>query len=671
MDEIQQKNYSIKGICSKNKKMNIKCSLMKQVVVFLALLGLKTIIFTFLFYSKKKIKNNFQKIYKRKLEELGYSDEYSYDTNDYSSEPDIISDTTLDTLDTTNYIIEINQGTDIINNCTGINFFENICRPNNINKSQDLNFIEDILNQIKDGEFTELFNRTIEEDTYFINSDNNITYQISTVSSQYSANNSTVSLEKCELMLKDIYSINKDEKLILLKLEHYIENIKIPIIEYQLFTKDGQKLNLSYCDNIPEIVSIPVNINEREEFIHDPNSDFYQDRCYTYTSEYGTDLSLFDRKNNFNEKFLSLCEKDCIYQGYNNTNKTVKCECKTKIEFPKYTKTEKLDIKELLYQFIDFKKLLNLYVLTCPKVLFTSKGLKKNFGSYFNIAIIAVLIIFLIFFYLKGNNSFKEKINNIIDQKIQEKDTEYNIIISDTQTQDPDISLENYNDYEINNLGYDEALKLDKRTYCESYVSKIKLDCLFIFTFLVKDDYNSTEIKICLFLFWLSLDFTVEALFFTDSTMHKIYEDKGKYNFLYQLPKIIYRILISNLFKKILQKLSLYEDKIAKIVNDNGNKNDKKEEINNLLQSKARFTVFFIILILLLLFFWYYLSSFCAVFKNTQIPLIKDIIIGYISPFPFIYANLPCALKFWALKRESICLYKFSGIIEKILDFIL
>ena len=116
----------------------------------------------------------------------------------------------LYTIDTTYYTIETNPVTDNINDCTGINFFKNICRSNNTNKSQDLHFIEDILNQIKDGEFIELFNRMIEEDINFINSDNNITYQLSTVSSQYSANKSIVSLEKCELMLKDIYSINKD-----------------------------------------------------------------------------------------------------------------------------------------------------------------------------------------------------------------------------------------------------------------------------------------------------------------------------------------------------------------------------------------------------------------------------------------------------------------------------
>ena len=68
------------------------------------------------------------------------------------------------------------------------------------------------------------------------------------------------------------------------------------------------------------------------------------------------------------------------------------------------------------------------------------------------------------------------------------------------------------------------------------------------------------------------------ALFFTDSTMHKIYEDKGKYNFLYQLPIIIWPILISNILREILKYFSLYEDKIAKIVNDNNKNNGKKKK---------------------------------------------------------------------------------------------
>ena len=77
-------------------------------------------------------------------------------------------------------------------------------------------------------------------------------------------------------------------------------------------------------------------------------------------------------------------------------------------------------------------------------------------------------------------------------------------------------------------------------------------------------------------------------------------------------------------------------------------------------------------MILFLLLFWYYLSSFCAVFKNTQIPLIKDTIIGYvISLFaPFVFTIFTCALRFCALKKECKCLYKASDIIGRIFDFI-
>ena len=313
--------------------------------------------------------------------------------------------------------------------------------PNKKNNKEDTDYIYHIISQIEEGIFKELFNRTIEQETNFIQLDNNITYQISTVSSQYSTNLSKVSLEKCESILKDVYSLDKDEKLLLLKLEHNIESFKIPIIEYQLFTKDGQKLNLSYCNKIPEIVSIPINISESEEFIHNPYSDFYEDRCYPYTSEYDTDLTVYDRKNNFNEKFLSLCEKNCIYKGYNSTNQSVNCECKTKIEFPKNT-TIGFNLKELLYQFINIKKYSNIFVITCIKVLFTKKGFKINFGSYYNIAIFVGIVIIAILFGLKGYDSFQTKINDIIERKFEnykeelnQTETENNIHINEKDDQ--------------------------------------------------------------------------------------------------------------------------------------------------------------------------------------------------------------------------------------------
>ena len=100
-------------------------------------------------------------------------------------------------------------------------------------------------------------------------------------------------------------------------------------------------------------------------------------------------MTIFDRKNDFNEKFLSLCEKNCVYKGYNYINKTANCECKTNNIFPKNF-TEELDVKDLVYQFIDFDKISNLFVITCHKVLFTSAGVKTNAGSYLLLQLLLV-----------------------------------------------------------------------------------------------------------------------------------------------------------------------------------------------------------------------------------------------------------------------------------------
>ena len=124
-------------------------------------------------------------------------------------------------------------------------------------------------------------------------------------------------------------------------------------------------------------------------------------------------MTLYDRKNNFNKKYLSLCEKNCIYKGYNKVNKTANCECKTKTEFPKFT-TQKVDLLNLLYRFLEEnKKFTNFFVLTCTNELFSSKGFKTNFGSYFNIGIFALIIYFGIVFFLKRYHPLLTKIENL------------------------------------------------------------------------------------------------------------------------------------------------------------------------------------------------------------------------------------------------------------------
>ena len=88
----------------------------------------------------------------------------------------------------------------------------------------------------------------------------------------------------------------------------------------------------------------------------------------------------------------------------------------------------------------------------------------------------------------------------------------------------------------MNSLDYEEACKFDKRSFFQYYISLLKNKHLFLFSFYTYNDYNSRIIKIFLFFFNFGIFITINALFFNDKTIHKIYLDEGNYNFVYQIP---------------------------------------------------------------------------------------------------------------------------------------
>ena len=257
--------------------------------------------------------------------------------------------------------------------------------------------------------------------------------------------------------------------------------------------------------------------------------------------------------------------------------------------------------------------------------------------------------------------------NNIINAQIIENNS--NSILDNNNYEIVNCkNIIKYNDYEINNLQYDDALNYDKRSYTQYYFSLLKTKHLIIFTFYTKNDYNSRAIKVILFLFSFALYFTVNSLFFSDSTMHKIYEDEGDFNFIYQIPQIFYSTIITGLITKIIKFLSLTEKDILDIKKrKNESKNLDEIKFNLLYYFNIKYILFFILTFSFLILFWYYLSCFCAVYKNTQIHLLKDTLIsfGISLIYPFGLNCLPGILRIPSLKSNNKkCIYDFSKIIQ-------
>ena len=144
-----------------------------------------------------------------------------------------------------------------------------------------------------------------------------------------------------------------------------------------------------------------------------------------------------------------------------------------------------------------------------------------------------------------------------------------------------------------------------------------------MFSFAPYNDYNSKIIKIFLFFFSFCLDFTINALFFSDDTMHKIYEDKGKFDFLYQMPQILYSTIISKVIDSLIRKFALSQDNIVELKNQKGSIDLKKIKSKILRILKIKFILFFTSAFIILILFWYYITCFCGIYVNTQIHLIK------------------------------------------------
>ena len=224
------------------------------------------------------------------------------------------------------------------------------------------------------------------------------------------------------------------------------------------------------------------------------------------------------------------------------------------------------------------------------------------------------------------------------------------------------------NDQELNSLSYDMALKYDKRTYCQYYWALLKKKQLILFAFIPTNDYNLNTIKISLFIISFSLYFTINGFFFTDDTMHKVYEDKGKFNLFYHIPQILYSTLVSSLINIVLKMLSLSEKDIISIKeqNDIVKAREKAKKIE--LYIKIKFILFVILAVLFMVFFWYFISCFCSVYKNTQMILIKDTLIsfGLSMIYPFGLNLLPGFFRIPALRavnKDKETLYKLSLIV--------
>ena len=700
-----------------------------------------------------------------------------------------------------------------VNNCSISERQKGLCKINNEPKENepDKEAEEKAVENVKEELTSSNFNTSeVDKGESIVIKQKDSTITISSSENQKkekSKNTTNIDLGECEDKIKEEYHIPKDKSLYILKIDINQEGLQIPKIEYEvyypLFGGSLVKLNLTACSDSKIDLSIPVVLTENIEKMNS-SSDYYNDICYTTTSVNGTDISLSDRKKEFVNNNLTVCEEDCDFSDYDYDLGKAVCSCKVKTNSTAKIIGVTIDKDKLYNSFTDFKNIANVKVLKCYKLIFGIDAYKYNYANLILIFVIFLFFITLFYFYCKdypyllriinfviffktnnllskkfekrkqleeeekkksesphkstittkkrkqnkninANKSKKQKQqpkkrvlptplflqylnymkqshSNPIKKKKKSKGTIFNyrrknINITDGENKNNNkgiintndnrnhkrnevnriqtmnesnkkitieengikielgeeelyemfLKINKYIDSELNKLPYDQAIKLDKRNYCDYYASLLRTKHLLVFSFMPVFDYNSRILKIFLFFFNFTVNFVVNALFFNDDTMHKIYTDGGSFNFIYNIPQILYSALICGFLNGIINLLALSDSSFV-LLKNKSNKNNVRTKAKEMISIlKIKFAFFFVINLVLLVGFWFYLGCFCAVYKNTQIHLIKDTLISFASSmlYPFALYFIPGIFRIWALKgKDKTIMYNFSKIIE-------
>ena len=130
----------------------------------------------------------------------------------------------------------------------------------------------------------------------------------STQNQKDNVSNLTMNLGQCENILKYNYNISNNNSLYMLLVIHEEDGKKVPKVEYEIYyplsNNNLTKLDMNYCQGTKIEISIAIKFNGDIDK-YNTSSNYYNDICSKTTSSSGTDISLIDRRNEFNRYIIN------------------------------------------------------------------------------------------------------------------------------------------------------------------------------------------------------------------------------------------------------------------------------------------------------------------------------------------------------------------------------
>ena len=222
-------------------------------------------------------------------------------------------------------------------------------------------------------------------------------------------------------------------------------------------------------------------------------------------------------------------------------------------------------------------------------------------------------------------------------------------------------------DDDINNIPYFLAKRIDKRNFKKMFLDTFLLNLALTNTFQKNSNFDLLTVKITAYLTTLSIDFWLNAIFYTDSIVDEKF-DNGNISFITEYLKSFYSCIVGVIFSSMLQKLSIYTfyfDIISKETHYSVNFLKICDKF--IYRVKKQLFIFFIFNLIFMLWMLYYCTIFCYIYNHNQFDWFKG---GWYSFFISILTTIIISfiislIRFISINKEIKYLYNVSSYLSR------
>ncbi len=440
----------------------------------------------------------------------------------------------------------------------------------------------------------------------------NFSLQIYTTDSPIqNSNTSSLDFSSCEDAIRNkVSSLSSNEPLYIIKIDQDSNDI-VKDVSYKVYSGTDNKISSSVYEG--EIVSISYPINEdildlsngeamaeKGVDVFNATDPFFSDLCYPYSTDNGTDMILKDRRKDIYQN-VSFCDSNCVYKGINYTTRMVECDCTVTLNesFVMEDDSKSFGVNDVFQS--------NIGIVKC----FSTFGKIKadNIGFISCTVVLLNVLICTIVFFTQDFIQLKSLINSTLFSPPSFDDVETMIQYHTKVVGNPN---------ELDNLPFQRAIKQDNRNIFQVFWKLLtdKADILKIC--FLGSPYETYCINLSFFVFSLTINFALNALFYTDDQLSSRYQ-QGELTFwqdmLRSLPANIIETIIGSIFKSFISYPPIFEMMVVEV---------KTKKFIKLLQKYYhslffKLIFYFIYQFTIMIFVLYYLTLFCIIYSSSQV----------------------------------------------------